>query len=166
MIFDFDTYIIDIDVAKTADYHRNVSRITCDCQACRNFDRIANDFPKEFRQLLEKLGVDPAKPQVLSVDYAPSQQTLAYSGFYYLCGTILQGKEAWIQDEPKHYHFDDTCLLQISDHYAVFFSEPRHGVVDVNFPKPVVELQFVCTLPWVLEEPHHYHLQLGEVDHA
>lgn len=166
MIFDFGMYVVDIDIEKTANYHRNDSRITCDCLGCRNFDRAVASFPQEVRQFLERLGADPVKPEVLSIDYAPTKKTMAYSGFYYLCGTILKGREAWTKDEQGMHHVDEQRLLQIRDDYAVYFTEPRHGVVDADFPKPIVELQYVCTLPWLMEEPHSYHNQLGDVDNA
>ena len=165
MIFDIGIYQLDVDIEKTTSYHRNDSRITCDCLGCRNFDRAAASLPQEVRQFLERLGVDPVKPEELSIDYAPTKKTMAYSGFYYLCGTMLKGKEAWIEEQGI-YRLDEQCLIQISDDYAVCFAEPRHGIVDVNFPKPIIELQYICTLPWLMDEPHDYHNQLGDVENA
>ena len=166
MIFDFGAYVIDVDVEKTADYYRNDSITTCDCLACRNFNCLAPNFPQEVRHFLTQLGLDPARPQELSVDYAPTKNTMCYSGFYYLCGTALQFRKIWIQESEKRYRFNDACMMPIHDDFAVCFSEPWFGVVDVDFPKPIVELHFTCILPWVMEEPHHYHTQIGDDENA
>ena len=166
MILHFGDYVLDVDMEKTRAYHQSDHRITCDCMGCRNFDHAVPRLPHAVHQFFEEIGVDPAKPEVVSIDYAPSKETMAYSGFYYLCGTVLQGKEAWIKDDEKHFHFDETCLLQISDDFAVYFAKPLHGIVNPDFPKPIIELQYICTLPWLMEEPHSYHYQLGDVEHA
>lgn len=166
MIFDFGMYEIDLDIEKTADYHHNDSRLMCDCLGCRNFKRAVATFPQELSAFLESLGVDPAKPEILSIDYAPSNHTMAYSGFYYLCGTILRGKEIWIQDGPEARHLDEQCRLQVSSDYSAWFTVPFHAVANSDFPQPIVALHFVCTLPWLMQEPHIYHGQLGDVENA
>ena len=160
MIFDFGMYVIDIDVEKTAAYHQKDSRITCDCLGCRNFDGAVRKLPLEILGFFEKLGVDPAKPEVLSIDYAPSKETMAYSGFYYLCGTVMKGEDPWKQVGAGAFQLDEKCLLPMGQDFAVYFAAPRHGIVDPDFPKPILELQFICTLPWTMEQLHHYHNQL------
>lgn len=157
MIFDFGMYVIDIDVEKTAAYHQKDSRITCDCLGCRNFDGAVRKLPLEILGFFEKLGVDPAKPEVLSIDYAPSKETMAYSGCYYLCGRMLRGENPWKQVSAGCFQLDERYSLSLGQNFFVWFSEPCHGILDPAFPKPVLEMQFSCILPWRMEQPHSYH---------
>lgn len=166
MILNFEDYVLDVDIEKTRAYHKSDERITCNCPGCRNFNRAVPEFPHAVHQLFEEIGADPAKPEVLSLDYAPSKETMAYSGFYYLCGTVLSGPEPWREVAANHFQIDEQCLLHISDDFDVCFSTPRHGIANPDFPKPIVELQFFCTLPWLLEEPHIYQDQLGDVENT
>lgn len=160
MMFDFGKYVIDVDVEKTAAYHKADSRDICDCLGCRNFDRAATELAPEILAFFEKLGVDPAKPESLSIDYAPSKETMAYSGFYYLCGTVIRGENPWKQVGDRCFQLDDQYLLPLGQTFSVCFAAPRYGILDPDFPKPVLELQFICTLPWRMEQLHHYHDQL------
>ena len=157
MVFDFEKYVIDIDIEKTAAYYRAEHRITCDCLGCRNFDWVATELPSEVLAFFEKLGVDPAKPEILSIDYAPSKETIAYSGCYYLCATLIRGEDPWKQVETGVFRLDESSVLPIGRDYSVWFSEPRYGIIDPNFPKPVLELRFSCILPWQMEQLHSYH---------
>ena len=58
---------LDVDPVLTAGcYARRVNDRPCDCADCRNF-RAARDraFPRQFRELASRLGVDLAKPSEL-----------------------------------------------------------------------------------------------------
>lgn len=160
MVFNFEKYVIDIDTEKTEAYYRTENRITCDCLGCRNFDRVATELPPEVLAFFEKLGVDPVKPEVLSIDYAPSKETMAYSGFYYLCGVVIRGENPWKQVGDGCFQLDDQYTLPIGRDFFVWFAAPRHGILDPDFPKPVMEMSFSCIFPWRMEQPHGYHRYL------
>jgi hypothetical protein len=79
-----------------------------------------------------------------------------YDGFYHLCGTILAGKNPIRQIDAHAYELDKQYALKLTDDFSVFFTE-RCALVEPNVPRPVIQMEIQCNIPWVLEEPNPYH---------
>lgn len=156
MIFDIGIYQLDIDVEKTAAFYRTDGGITCDCAGCRNYVKAVEELPADVLQFFRQFGVDPAKPIEVSATPAIDEDSVYYGGFYYVCGIFLRDTEPWIQTAEKEFRFDQQCWVDLDDHRSVFFMKPRWGILDENFPTPVIQMEIGFTLPWVLDEPNPY----------
>lgn len=158
MIFDIGIYQLDVDVEKTAAFYRADGDITCDCAGCRNYAKAVAELPASVAQFFHQFGIDPAKPIEVSATPAVCEDFVYYSGFYYICGTYQENKEHRTPDAEKEAQFNQPSWMDLDDDRSVYFIKPRWGVLDNNFPTPVIQMEIGFTLPWVLDEPNPYTL--------
>ena len=111
----------------------------CQCSSCRNFaQQRTSVYPKEFLELLERIGADPHK-ELEAFDLGPSSDDSPlrlYGGWFVFCGTIADG----VNWRPEHKPESFT--------YWVTDSFPSGGL-----PDGVCAVEFLCELPWVIREP-------------
>lgn len=161
MVFDFGLFQIDVDPDRTKQFYKNAEQISagCDCLGCRNYEKAAAQFSEPLNQFFTQLGIDPEKAAEVWVHCANSDATLKYGGFYHLCGTILKGTSAWVlvsrSKKSSVSHWDESLTLQITDHFQISFQD-QCNVLEEGFPTPVIQLDFLADIPWVLEEPNPY----------
>ena len=156
MIFDIGLYQLNIDVERTDHYYREQTEILCDCDGCQNYGKAAATLPEPVLRFLRQFGIDPAKPAEVYVNYAPSQDTVFYEGFYYICGTILKGTEPWVRVDDKQHQFDEPYRIHLGDGFSVYMMEPQWGILDKDFPTPVIQMEISFILPWLLDKPNSY----------
>lgn len=155
MFIDLGTYQLDVDPEKTAAFYAKTGSISCTCDGCRNFAKAVANLPVTVLELFLQFGIDPAKPAEICVHCAPSNDTVSYGGFYHICGTIRKGKSPWIQIDPKHFAFDESCRIRLGENFSVFFNDRVH-LLEEGFPTPVLQLEIDFTLPWQLPTPNSY----------
>ena len=156
MIFNFGSYVLDIDVDRTrAFYGRPDVKTTseqCVCTGCQNYDAAILLASPKVLNFFESLGIDPRKPaevyDLLGGD--PDEAgTMYYNGWYHVCGVRLQGDDAWVNvtDEMKHLEF--AKMYAVDDSFKVSFEE---GTLMLHkaFPSPVLQMEIDAHLPWVL----------------
>ena len=110
----------------------------CGCDPCRNFalQRI-NAYPPEFHSLLDRLGIDALK-EGEAVHYGPeSSDRHVYGGWFYFVGTIAVAGKRQIGKDAFNYWIGTS------------FPEPPTPFQG----QPVLALEFMTQLPWVLPEP-------------
>ena len=129
--------ILDVDVAATRRFYETSSGyLSCTCDGCRNFPLAVPHMPPALLDALHQMGVDPLKPAEQWVNCAtPDGKAALYGGFYHGCGTIVKGDEHWRTPDFELLVSDDCSLLK------------------PDFPRPCFEVDFYCTLPWLLEMP-------------
>lgn len=109
----------------------------CGCLYCRNFAAQRDSvYPSSFLELLQRLGVDPAK-ETEAFEYGPiSDWRHIYGGWFHLVGELLVPGErfATAQEAPE---------------FSWWFrlGAPR----DERF-SPQISVEFIKTIPWVLPE--------------
>ena len=155
MLSDLGIYQLDIDVEQTSIFYSKADGISCDCDGCRNYAQAAALFPPSVQKFLHQLGIDPAKPAEVYVNYAPSKETVCYGGFYHICGIIQKGTEPWVQVGEKLFQLDEQYRIELNDDYSVYFTEQVHLLED-DFPSPTIQMEIAFTIPWVLPEPNSY----------
>lgn len=155
MIFDIGIYQLDIDAEKTKLFYTNADGIGCDCDGCRNYAQAVKSLPSPVLQFFHQFGIDPEKPAEVYANYAPSKDTVHYGGFYHVCGTILAGTEPWVYVDPNCYHLDDQYQIQLSNDHSVYITQQIH-LLENGFPQPVIQIEIVFIMPWVLNEPNPY----------
>lgn len=143
MIFEFEKYMIDIDVEKTRDFYSRADKITdgCDCSGCRNYEKWATTSFSctETRHILKQMGVQMEKPVEVYVNYQNEDGSVFYGGFYHLCGRILQGCEVWNEISEKHKTLNEMVFVELCDGYRVAFTE-EIDLLEKNIPAPLIQI--------------------------
>jgi hypothetical protein len=141
LIFDFDTFSVDVDVEKTRKYYRESPRSLtegCDCILCRNFLAAYHNLDAGISRFFDDLGVDLRKaPDMTSMHGDKERNILYYEGFCHLCGTILKGGTV----QTPEYSVTPGC--------TVYFST-RTALVEKSFPAPALQIEVNIEIPWVM----------------
>ena len=157
MLFTFGTYTLDIDVERTrAFYARPDIEITsekCSCAGCQNYDKAILEAPAAVLSFFESLGIDPRKPaEVFDVMGGLDENgKVYYNGFYHVCGTRLQGENAWVATANGGQHLDMNRMYVIDSSFKVSFEESVL-MLHKEFPTPVLQIEIDAHLSWVLPE--------------
>ena len=140
MIFEFfDAYQTGIDMEATQRWYAQADEWGCECGDCLNFLKLTREraLPAPVLEILDRLGIPPEKATYVC-EMCPEKDGHLYEFSYRLAGQILSGKEDSFQKQDWG--------------SALCFHEPYpYGAPD--FPKPHFDLDFLVTLPWVLDEP-------------
>lgn len=144
---------LDIDVNRTVAYYKQASPITCDCQGCRNFTMAINKLPKAVVVFLDSLGVSLNKLDEVSVLCRKEDGNILYNGFLYVCGRLLNNENVFIKTGERSYMLNKCRIYEVADGFEVHFTEGQ-DLIDDGFPRPAIQLNFTCTLPWVLMEKY------------
>ncbi|GJL80120.1 MAG: hypothetical protein NPINA01_31090 [Nitrospinaceae bacterium] len=132
-------------LATRAVYEKIESGTGCDCDHCKNFEKLGADvFPPEMHEIFRLLGIDFAKP-VEVFRYCRLDSGLhSYGGWYHFIGSIVDGADC-VQNCSVE-------LERISDKASFGFSRQASLVHD-SFPDhPVIQLDIDIEIPWVLNE--------------
>ena len=66
MIFNFNDYVLDVDVEKTREFYNSddcpVTSLGCVCDGCRNYDKAIMTASASVLDFLREFGIDPKKP--------------------------------------------------------------------------------------------------------
>lgn len=157
MLFEQGVYRIDVDLERTQQWYaaQSLSGIDdCNCAGCRNYRAAIGQFPREIREFLEKLGIDPAFPAEMTA-YVSKNHVTYYQGFFHLCGTVQEGKEPFVQVAPKAFQVHPDYFLDLGGGCKAFFSN-HIGLLREDFPRPVIQVELDLYLPWVLDEKDPY----------
>ena len=160
MIFRFSDYVLDIDVERTrAFYERDDIKTTseqCTCQGCQNYDKAVLTLPEKVLHFFREMGIDPCKPAE-AFDVMGSQLDedgkVWYNGFYHICGTRLQGEDAWVGNAEDLMHLDEDKMYKPDESFRVSFEE-QVLLLHEAFPTPVLQMEFDAHLPWVIPAPY------------
>lgn len=136
-------WLVEVDREATLEVYRELSSGAkmCGCQGCRNFVRSRDRvFPKEFLDILEKLGIDYKKEvEVSDVEDPAFKDKVFFNGWYHACGRILEGvptpKPPLGQvQELKYIFVDQGCQILIRE---------VGDLASKNFPRPIFQIEFV-----------------------
>ncbi len=159
MLFEIGVYRLDVDVERTKAYYAaQGGGIGCDCAGCRNYEKACRQLSAPIQSFLRQFGIAPEHPielSALSAGDPPDSASVVYDGIFYICGTILAGNSPWIQTGPKSRKLDPDYMIDLDPDTSAYFEE-RPEILDRSFPHPVIQLEIIFTLPWLLEEPNSY----------
>lgn len=157
MVFEQGVYKLDVDVQRTRAFYETQSGGTgCDCAGCRNFMALGDRMPKLVTGFLRRFGIDPAKPAEMSVVHAPDKECVLYDGWYHICGTIQCSDGQWyqigkVEQKKGKCDWGDRNAGSL----MMYFSKSR-DLLPAGFPEQVIQVNVMCTLPWVLDEENPY----------
>lgn len=144
-------WLIDHDAEATRRcYASRPTGAGCECAYCRNAEQLGEKvFPRDFLDVLKALGIDPTKPVELMHYCKESSGVYSTGGFFHFVGSIISGEDAF------HWH-NGTGSARFEDWNSAFqfgLTKQVHLVADVFDGLPLVQLEFVARIPWVLNEP-------------
>ena len=157
MIFTFGNYAVDIDVEKTKRIYKKLPLISqgCNCDGCQNFENAVDVLPQEVRSFFDNLGIDLKRIVECYVNCKNEDGTLFYGGFCHVCGTLIQGKSAWVNTSETHSYYDPKFAYHINDSFCVSFQEECF-LIEEQFENPMLQIEFEATIPWVLDKENTY----------
>jgi len=155
MIINIGIYSMDIDAEKTARFYAQPRDLGCDCAGCRNFYKAVHTLPDAVQEFFRSFGVDQKKPAEMSAMFSKDGNATYYNGFYHICGKILEGREPMVKVDEKRYELDERYVVHPDGESSAYFTEEVY-LLDKSFPAPVIQLEFDCTLPWLLDEKNPY----------
>ena len=157
MLFTFGNYTVDIDVEKTKQAYDKLSLISqrCSCDGCQNFERSVDSLPSSVRSFFDTMGIDLKKIVECYVNCKNEDGTLFYGGFCHVCGTMIQGKSAWVKTSETQSYYHPDLAHPLHDHFYVSFQEECF-IVEEPFEGPLLQIEFQATIPWVLDKENTY----------
>ena len=142
MSLTFGPYTLDHDNPTTRKVYESIpagGSQTCKCAMCRNWVAIRDRvLPSEFRDLLERLGIDYRKDGEVVHYYRREDGLHFYDGWYHGIGVMLSeptGERAIIDGVE--------IVIDWSDGTDLFHDQLRSY--------PLVRVSFAGFFPWVLE---------------
>ncbi|MCY8105180.1 hypothetical protein [Bacillus mojavensis] len=95
-------------------------------------------LPREKAQMFEDFGLQPSVCTDIN-EFGHEGDRHLYVASYFIVGRIIEGKKEWDPDRNWYISFE----LPRDDHF-----------IPEGFPKPVLQLDCVTLLPWIMEEPY------------
>lgn len=122
----------------------------CACAACRNFIAArALVYTEPHVALLEQLGVRPGKEAEVYTHGEMESGLHRFEGFTHFVGELLEGRDAppW----------------PITEHVSLWLQSTGIGLVPATFGEvPLVQVEFIAELPWLIEDPPPGFRKAGE----
>lgn len=145
-------WILEIDFERTCNFYKSCHVITddCKCTDCLNYVGACALIPKKIRDLYVSFGIDPTKEGEVYNMVKNDDGTCLYGGFYHITGRIVEGPDCvvpFMSDENAQVRTFN--LLPIIEGYKIGFT-PGVSLVPPGFPLPVIQMEFMFTIPWVL----------------
>jgi hypothetical protein len=131
--------LVDREATRRAYAQCSSGAAACDCAPCRNYVAARDHaFPDSVLALLSDLGIDPRCEAEVYSQGRDENGLHKYGGWFHFVGEL----EAEIDN-----------IESVGDHFMLWFT--RHlALVPLAFENsPLVQLEFVAGVPWVLDEP-------------
>ena len=124
----------------------------CGCVHCKNYIRgRAATYPEEALRLFETLGIDPRREQQV-IPYRPrGRADYQYGGCFSFVGTLVSGPDFWKIESDGRVSSDPQAFDAINDRFGIGFTTRLSRRPTVFQAQPVVQVEFLATVPWVLE---------------
>ncbi|MBT9248538.1 hypothetical protein [Bacillus halotolerans] len=131
-------WVIEADVEETRrQYEKDIDDM-CECLLCENYREAMKILPREKAQMLEDFGLQPSVCTDIN-EFGQEGDLHLYVASYFIVGRIIEGKKEWDPDRNWYISFE----VPRDDHF-----------IPEGFPKPVLQLDCVTLLPWIMEEPY------------
>ena len=157
MIFTFGNYTVDIDVEKTKQTYKKLPLLSqgCNCDGCLNFEKAADVLPETVRAFFHNLGIDLKRIVECYVNCKTMDGNLFYGGFCHVCGTLIEGKSAWVNISDTHTYYDPNIAYRLNDNFSISFQE-ECLMIEEQFEAPILQIEFEANIPWVLDKENTY----------
>ncbi|MCV0023913.1 hypothetical protein ACUUYQ_08170 [Bacillus halotolerans] len=131
-------WVIEADVEETRRQYAKDIEDMCECLLCENDREVMKTLPREKAQMFEDFGLQPSVCTDIN-EFGQEGDRHLYVASYFIVGRIIEGKKEWDPDR----------------NWYISFEVPRDDrFIPEGFPKPVLQLDCVTLLPWIMEEPY------------
>ncbi|MFJ1448766.1 hypothetical protein [Bacillus halotolerans] len=131
-------WVIEADVEETRRQYAKDIEDMCECLLCENDREVMKTLPREKAQMFEDFGLQPSLCTEIN-EFGPEGDRHLYVASYFIVGRIIEWKKEWDPDR----------------NWYISFEVPRDDrFIPEGFPKPVLQLDCVTLLPWIMEEPY------------
>lgn len=131
-------WVIEADVEETRRQYAKDIEDMCECLLCENYREVMKTLPREKAQMFEDFGLQPSVCTDIN-EFGQEGDRHLYVASYFIVGRIIEGKKEWDPDR----------------NWYISFEVPRDDrFIPEGFPKPVLQLDCVTLLPWIMEEPY------------
>lgn len=130
-------WVLEIDRGKTVEAYDRLPfhSQSCTCLYCENFEKACAVMPPAWWELFIVLGIDPRKASgEVWQNYDNEDTTQSYGGIFHLCGRVVSDGAT---TEPFNRELEVSFTNQLV-------------LVSKDFPAPILQMEFVTTVPWVL----------------
>jgi hypothetical protein len=143
-------WILEIDFERTCNFYNSCHLITddCKCMDCLNYVGACALVPEKILHLYVSLGIDPTKEGEVYNMVKNDDGTCLYGGFYHITGRIIKGPDCTVISEENS-SVRTFNLLPLVEGYKIGFTQ-RLSLVPEGFPLPVIQMEFMFNIPWVL----------------
>lgn len=123
----------------------------CSCDPCKNFVAAREAiYPADVLALFDKLGISFSREvEIYHMARLQSGKHL-YGGWFHFVGSILSGADA---AKPIAKNLWQPNLEKVTEDFGLGFSS-RIGLLRRPFEgKPIVQVEFTATVPWIISSP-------------
>ncbi|PRP50648.1 hypothetical protein C7B63_09480 [Bacillus halotolerans] len=131
-------WVIEADVEETRRQYAKDIEDMCGCLLCENDREVMKTLQREKAQMFEEFGLQPSVCTDIN-EFGQEGDRHLYVASYFIVGRIIEGKKEWDPDRNWYISFE----VPRDDHF-----------IPEGFPKPVLQLDCVTLLPWIMEEPY------------
>jgi len=136
-------WVLEVDEEQTREFYSKDFDI-CSCLNCKNFLESIKNLDASVADAFKSLGINPMKPGHLSDLSAKDEGMHEYIGSYHFVGKVLNGELC----TKENWNASNTVQLK---NFTIGFSNDLEFVPE-DFPFPIVQVEFVALMPWVLKE--------------
>ena len=138
-----EKWLLEVDTEKTRELYKKGVDV-CDCLYCKNFVESCKYINPSVNKLLKKLEINPTMPAHLTPFEMEETMTMPYAGHYHISGRVLEGELV----TPTTWNESNT--VEIGNFTFGFSNELEF--LPKNFPSPILQIDFVADIPWIIEE--------------
>lgn len=158
-IFTFGSLTVDVDVEETKKFYETEEEDRCECQICRNYRKFCEYLTDEERNFFDALGIIPERYGEFFGAKEDNLNMLVMSGMYHIKGEFINKPElvAVSAEKLKELNFESPVNdynFQIGRYELNFEINDNIACVPLNFPEPILQLNFHINIPWLLEEKY------------
>ncbi|MEG7283085.1 hypothetical protein [Bacillus sp. 0909A] len=131
-------WVIEADVEETRRQYAKDIEDMCECLLYENDREVMKTLPREKAQMFDDFGLQPSVCTDIH-EFGQEGDRHLYVASYFIVGRIIEGKKEWDPDRNWYISFE----VPRDDHF-----------IPKGFPKPVLQLDCVTLLSWIMEEPY------------
>ncbi len=101
--------------------------------------------------MFEALGINPQREQEV-IPYRPRGRTdYQYGGSFSFVGRLVSGPDFWRVESDGRVSSDPEAVDALDDRFGIGFTTRLSRTPTVFQGQPVVQVEFLGTMPWLLE---------------
>ncbi len=123
----------------------------CGCLHCRNFAAARRQtYPEQALNLFTKLGINANREAEIYHNGQLPSGLHYYGGWFHFVGEFLPGIADQQDNHEDNHEFE---FVSLSEHFQIAVTSRVHLIPSSFEGLPLVQLEFLAEVPWVISEP-------------